>query len=102
MLARTWSGPEATAIWVELVESRKADIKKNSDPSHLHGMLACTIAEQEITRTQLAAWDASARAWLRSADEVKRFEQTQLQLIIKDSGLSVSTSGTTYSNVVNA
>jgi hypothetical protein len=100
MLARAWSGPEATAIWVELVASRKFDIEKNSDPSQLHGLVARTIAQKEISRSELATWDASARAWLRSADEVKRFEQTQLRLIIKDSGLSVSTSKVPYKSVI--
>jgi hypothetical protein len=102
MLARAWSGPEATAIWVELIASRKSDLETTSDPSQIHGLVARTIAQQEISRSQLAAWDASARAWLRSADEVKRFEQTQLRLIIKDSGLSLNTSGTTYSSVMEA
>jgi hypothetical protein len=102
MLARAWPGPEATAIWVELVASRKSELETTSDPSQLHGLIARTIAQQEVSRPQLAAWDASARAWLRSADEVKRFEQTQLRLIIKDSGLSLSSSGTTYSNVIEA
>jgi hypothetical protein len=102
MLARSWSGPEAIAIWVELVEERKKEIEAESNPNELHGMLARATAQQEISRAHLAAWDASARAWLRSADEVKRFEQTQLRLIIKDSGLPVSTSGTTYSSVVEA
>jgi len=102
MLARAWSGPEATAIWVELVASRKTELEKNSDRSQPHGLLAYTIAQHEISRSQLAAWDASARAWLRSADEIKRYEQTQLRLIIKDSGLSLSASGTTYSSVIDA
>jgi hypothetical protein len=102
MLARSWSGPEAIAIWVELVEERKKEIKAKSDPNELHGLLAHATAQQEISRAHLAAWDASARAWLRSADEVKRFEQTQLHLIMKDSGLPVSTSATTYSSVIEA
>jgi hypothetical protein len=102
MLARAWSGPEATAIWVELVASRKQDIKKNSDPSQPQGFLARTVSEMELPRSQLAAWDASARAWLRSADESKTFQQTQLRLILKDSGLSINSSRNTYSSVVEA
>ncbi len=31
MLARSWSGPEAIAIWVELVAERKKDIIANTD-----------------------------------------------------------------------
>ena len=102
MLARSWPVPEAIAIWVELVEERKKEIEAKSDPNELHGLLARATAQQEISRAHLAAWDASARAWLRSADEVKRFEQTQLRLIIQDSGLPVSNSGVMYSSVIEA
>jgi hypothetical protein len=40
MLARAWPGPEATAIWVELVASRKSELETTSDPSQLHGLIA--------------------------------------------------------------
>jgi hypothetical protein len=102
MLARSWPVPEAIAIWVELVEERKKEIEAKSDPNELHGLLARATAQQEISRAHLAAWDASARAWLRNADEVKRFEQTQLRLIIQNSGLPVSNSGAMYSSVIEA
>ena len=100
LLARTWSGPEATAIWVELVTERKRDITENMDPSQIQGMAARVAAQQEISRTDLANWDASARAWLLSADEVQRRNLTQLRLIIKDCGLFVSSLGSTYANVL--
>ncbi|PMD15323.1 hypothetical protein NA56DRAFT_733882 [Hyaloscypha hepaticicola] len=102
MLARSWSGPEAISIWVELVHERKKFLEENSDPNQLQGLLSRAAAQQELTRAQLAAWDASARAWLQCADEVKKLQQTQLRLIIKDVGLSLETSGSTYSNVIQA
>jgi hypothetical protein len=46
MLARSWSGPEAIAIWVELVEERKKEIEAESNPNELHGMLARATAQQ--------------------------------------------------------
>ena len=95
-----WPGPEATAIWVELVSERKKDINENMDSSQIQGLAARVAAQQEISRADLAAWDASARAWLLSADEVQKFNLTQLRLIIKDSGLLVSSLGTTYHSVV--
>ena len=102
MLARSWPGPVTASIWVELVAERKRELEKKINDSQLQGLLACAAAQQEISRAQLAAWDASARAWLRTADEVKAFEQTQLKLIIKNSGLSLNTSGNTYSSVLEA
>ncbi|PMD33354.1 hypothetical protein L207DRAFT_498840 [Hyaloscypha variabilis F] len=102
MLARSWPATVATSIWVELVAERKKELEKNIDDSQLHGLLARDAAQQEISRAALAAWDASARAWLRTADEVKALEQTQLKLIIKNSGLSLNTSGNTYNSVLNA
>lgn len=49
---------------MELVEERKKEIEAKSDPNELHGLLARATAQQEISRAHLAAWDASARAWL--------------------------------------
>ena len=95
-----WPGPEAIAIWVELVAERKKDIIENMDSSQIQGLAARVAAQQEISRADLAAWDASARAWLLSADEVQKFNLTQLRLIIKDSGLLVSSLGTTYHSVI--
>lgn len=100
LLTRTWSGSEATAIWVEHIAERKKDIAKNTDPLQIQSIPARVAAQQEISRTELAMWDTSARAWLLSADEVKNFDLTQLRLIIKDSGLFVSSIGSTYASVI--
>ncbi|MCJ1380103.1 hypothetical protein MMC17_003206 [Xylographa soralifera] len=59
-------------------------------------------AQQNVTRSDLASWDASARAWLLSADEAKAFEQTQLHLIVKNSGLTVSSEAGTYASVIDS
>lgn len=101
MLARTWSGSEATALWVELVAERKRDIEQNVDASQIQGMAARVAAQQEISRAELAKWDASARAWLLSADEVKIWEKTQLRLIMKDCGMLIGLHGSTYASVLD-
>lgn len=74
---------------------------QNTDSSQLQGMAARVAAQQDISRTDLAMWDASARAWLMSADEVQKVNLTQLRLIIKDCGLFVSTLGATYDSVID-
>lgn len=57
-------------------------------------------ARQTITREELALFDASARSWLSSADEVKISEQKRLMLILKNICTPVSVGSTTYGKVV--
>ena len=102
MLARIWSGPEATSIWVELVEKRQAELTQEniSDFYHHPGLVAAQIT---ISRDQLAAWDNSARTWLRAADRVKSRQQKQLMLMVKNISIPVDTNqGNTYRSVINA
>ncbi|UKZ62789.1 uncharacterized protein TrAtP1_004021 [Trichoderma atroviride] len=101
MLARMFSNVEATAIWMQLVDGRLKDLERASETSQIQGLAALYAAEQgrQILRDDLASWDASARAWLQTANEVKKREDTQLKLIVKNIP-SIHSSGTTYSNVV--
>ncbi|KAG4439468.1 hypothetical protein IFR05_005047 [Cadophora sp. M221] len=85
MLARLWNGPEATSVWVELVKERQLEIAKK-----------CEKGES------LSEWDASARAWLRTADEVKKLKQTQLMLIIDNLDIPVNHDMRVYSSVMAA
>ena len=99
MLARFWQPEEAVSIWVEIVESRKhqlADMNRDFDYSELAAM------NTALSREQLAEWDSSARAWLRTADKCKMKEQTQLRLIIDNLDTAVSPSSGTYESVVEA
>ena len=101
MLARIWSGSEATSIWVELVEKRKIELSQENISDFYHpGLVAAQIT---ISRDQLAAWDNSARTWLRAADQVKSLQQKQLMLIVKNISIPVDTNqGNTYRSVINA
>ena len=101
-MARTLSPAEATSLLVELVEERKEEIRATCDESQIRGVADRMASQQTITRTELASWDASARSWIISADEVKRYEQIQLKLITKNVGLSVNSSSNTYRNVIEA
>ncbi len=89
MLARMFPGPEATSIWAELMEERKKQLacEDRYKPDYLSTLLAAQIS---IPRDQLAAWDNSARSWLRVADEAKTVQQTQLLLIIKNIHIPVN------------
>ncbi|PLB46447.1 hypothetical protein P170DRAFT_511217 [Aspergillus steynii IBT 23096] len=102
MLARMWKSDEATSIWVEIVEKRKQIIKEGCEslePRHWASLLA---SQQEITRKDLAHWDASARAWLNRADEARAHQQTQLMLVVKNLDIDVSSVRGTYENVMDA
>ncbi|EPS44999.1 hypothetical protein H072_1036 [Dactylellina haptotyla CBS 200.50] len=100
MLARMWSHPQATSIWVEFVEiQKKKTISQfiDSSPILASEFLA---ARQEITREQLAEWDSSARAWMVTADAVKKKQQTQLDLILKNIEIPVNNKLSVYDGVL--
>jgi hypothetical protein len=61
MLARIWSGPEAVSIWSELVTERKAVLMRRIQEEQFQ-LSIITASQIEISRNQLAEWDASARS----------------------------------------
>lgn len=67
MLARLWSTSEVTTIWDEIIESRKQGLANMGpmEPQHFTTIAASRI---DISRGQMASWDASARTWLSIAD----------------------------------
>lgn len=99
MLARIWPPEESTSLWVEIVLERQKEIEATGASQTLMTRYA---AQQHVSRQELAKWDASARAWLRSADQAKYRHQTQLMLIFKNVNLSVNTSMKTYDSVMQA
>ncbi|KAH0565865.1 hypothetical protein GP486_000743 [Trichoglossum hirsutum] len=102
MLARIWPGPEAISVWVELVAGRKREIETSHDSSDASNLSTVAAARQELTRDQLARWDASARAWIRAADEAKKKNQQQLMLIIYNVAIPVSNVTNVYQSVIRA
>ena len=101
-LARIWDGPQAVSIWVELVERRKEIINAEFNRTNFIQITALQAARQEITRAQIGEWDASARAWLRTADTVKIHQHKQLKLIIDNLDTPVNHIPTTYDSVTTA
>jgi hypothetical protein len=102
LLARMWTAPEAISIWVELVAERRKDIANRMEEGEPVKFSLAAAVGQEITRSQLAAWDASARAWLRTADKVFERKQKQLELILKNIHLSVSGDSEVFTSVIGA
>ncbi|KAL8833480.1 MAG: hypothetical protein Q9170_004254 [Blastenia crenularia] len=103
LLARLWSGPEATSIWVEIVAERKRIIQERANDGTYNTSIELTIiASQDITRNDLAQWDASARAWLQVGDDAFMRQQKQLMLIVNNVHLPVTTGKTTFDRVIDA
>jgi hypothetical protein len=102
MLARIWEGPEATSIWVEATTRRKQEILADFEENNIADIASLAAAQQELSRTQLAEWDASARAWLRTADRVKRKQQTQVRLVVDNVDATVNNDKDVYESVMHA
>ncbi|KAK0614704.1 hypothetical protein B0T14DRAFT_540049 [Immersiella caudata] len=103
MLARMFDASEATSVWVELVKDRRAEIgARFQNNEEVHFSVLTAAAQAEISRAQLAEWDASARAWLRTADAVKMKQQKQLMLILDNLDLYVNKDIRVYCSVLTA
>ncbi|KAH6672035.1 hypothetical protein B0J14DRAFT_543808 [Halenospora varia] len=102
MLARIWKGPEAISVWVELVARRKAEIVQEFEQGSIQSTTDLLAEQQEISRSHLAIWDSSARAWLQTADEALCVKQTQLKLVLDNVNIPVENSSDLYTSVIKA
>lgn len=102
MLARMWTGPEATSIWAELINCRRMRLEDEFRVKGTMDMRTMVAAKQQIDRAQLAEWDASARAWLRIADLAKNLQHKQLLLILGNLDKTVNSKPVLYDSVMNA
>ncbi|KAK7943824.1 uncharacterized protein PG986_012937 [Apiospora aurea] len=105
MLARTFSDPaKAVSVWVELVHERKQEIMAyNTRPKlSMPEIAALNASIQQVTREELRLWDASARAWLQTADSAMRKEHVQLKLVIKNLSIPVMAATSLYASVTKA
>ena len=102
LLARAWDAKEAISIWVELVEHRRRIIQEEFRNNHAISESSLNSIRQDISRDDLARWDASARAWLLSADQAKVKEQTQLMLVLANCQLPFSGGPSTYTKVIQS
>ncbi|KAI0811329.1 hypothetical protein GGR55DRAFT_642557 [Xylaria sp. FL0064] len=100
MLARIWDAPKATSIWVELVQKRKEQIQQICDGSELSHQALVAASRQDITRRDLAEWDASARAWLDIADRVKETEHGKMEAVLLKLSLPVDNSTDVFTSVI--
>jgi hypothetical protein len=50
----------------------------------------------------LAEWDSSACSWLRTADGIKEYKQTQLRLVLKNINLAVNEKTAVFASMIGA
>ncbi|KAI1424138.1 hypothetical protein F5Y12DRAFT_754138 [Xylaria sp. FL1777] len=100
MLARMWDAPKATSIWYELVEKRKEQIHQTCDGSELSHQALIAASRQEITRKELAEWDASTRSWISIADRIKETEHRKMESVLLQLSLPVDNNTDVFTSVV--
>jgi hypothetical protein len=86
---------------VELVSERRKEVQEEFKSRAIVSQSSLAGARQSISRDDLALLDASARSWLRSADQGKQAEQDQLMLILKNIGLPFAAGPSTYKKVIS-
>ena len=104
MLARMWNESEAISVWMELIATRKTSIMSENDtagdnPANIATLFA---AKQDFSRQQIASWDASARAWIQTANSDRKLQQTQLMLVLNNLTIPINTELTVYDSVTKA
>ncbi|KAK6387382.1 hypothetical protein LTS17_000650 [Exophiala oligosperma] len=104
MLARKFvDAKHSVAIWVELVGIRQREVLSEAKSSGFSVNETVLAAQQRILREDLAAFDASIRAWLITSDQVMIKKVKQLRLILDNlTTLPVSAGKDTYSKILSA
>ncbi|KAK7946077.1 uncharacterized protein PG986_010398 [Apiospora aurea] len=69
IIATCWTADEATAIWMELVTERKKRIQTKAATAEYFDLSETLSSKLELDQDQLASWDASARSWIRAAND---------------------------------
>ncbi|KAL4788804.1 hypothetical protein BDV19DRAFT_395647 [Aspergillus venezuelensis] len=93
-------GVDATTVWDEIVGMQKQVIMDKCNEGGSVDMVSWVVAKQQISREELRAWDASARAWLCIADKVKADQQKQFWLAIDKLDMAVTSRSRTYDSVI--
>ncbi|KAI8725579.1 hypothetical protein NCS52_00129300 [Fusarium sp. LHS14.1] len=104
MIAGMFDSAESIALWLQLIEKRKAEIESTIDKERdaVKAMATALATQQEFTRDELAAWDNSARSWINTGHAAMA-EQRKVALLYSDeAGMPVNSSTDTYESVIAA
>ncbi|RYP09729.1 hypothetical protein DL765_008338 [Monosporascus sp. GIB2] len=99
LLARMWTPSQALAIWTELVSERKKELESTDEIDPFHH-ISQQLSRISLTSDQLAAWDASTRAWLQGADEAMGRKHVQLGQVATNLSVTVNSTPSLYGNVM--
>ncbi|EEU45279.1 uncharacterized protein NECHADRAFT_80807 [Fusarium vanettenii 77-13-4] len=104
MIAGVFDSAESIALWLQLIEKRKAEIESTIDKERdaVKAMATALATQQEFTRDELAAWDNSARSWINTGHAAMA-EQRKVALLYSDeAGMPVNSSTDPYESVIAA
>ncbi|UPL01317.1 hypothetical protein LCI18_012251 [Fusarium solani-melongenae] len=104
MIAGVFDSAESIALWLQIIERRKAEIERTIDKERdtVKAMATALATQQEFTRDELAAWDNSARSWINTAHAAMA-EQRKVALLYSDeAGAPVNSSTDPYDSVIMA
>lgn len=90
------------AMLVELVVERQREIQEALNKNHIVSFSSMMAAQQEVSREELANFDASVRAWLCSADQAKISHQKRLMLILENIKTTIGGGSSTYAKAMDA
>ncbi|KAL6363056.1 hypothetical protein LRP88_02457 [Fusarium phalaenopsidis] len=104
MISGVFDSADSIALWLQLIEKRKAEIESTIDKERdaVKAMATALATQQEFTRDGLAAWDNSARSWINTAHAAMA-EQRKVALLYSDeAGMPVNSSTDPYDSVIAA
>ncbi|QYT03239.1 hypothetical protein H0G86_010209 [Trichoderma simmonsii] len=103
MLAEAFTGPESVALWVQLIERRKAEIgATNKDATSIEDLAKALACKQEFSRDELASWDNSARSWVQTASKKTKEQRSKVLLYTDKAGLAVNKNSDPYHSAMVA
>ncbi|KAF2012806.1 hypothetical protein BU24DRAFT_465163 [Aaosphaeria arxii CBS 175.79] len=103
MIARIFEPPQAVAIWVEMVRARKSEVADKVECGEQVPFALVNVAcRRDIRKTELAEWDASIRAWMNTADDIKKDEAMKLRDLLKTVQYPVNSNTNLYQSVTEA
>ncbi|CAG9952349.1 unnamed protein product [Clonostachys rosea f. rosea IK726] len=98
-LARAFADPaHSVSAWVEIIMERQ---KRIASP-HEDAVAPSSEAIAPISREEIREWDASARAWLRTADLAMKRSHTRFSLVLTDINVSISCANDLYADVIQS
>ncbi|QMW41239.1 hypothetical protein G4B11_004563 [Aspergillus flavus] len=107
---QNYVGADSTTIWAAATSGKGAlavhllasQISAECDPNEPSHYALIWASHLEVTRAELANWDAGARAWLAIADKANQRQHSQLRLIIENLSISVNNNSVVFSSVIKA